>query len=131
MLPKNADNGKVKAEPGESWKAGEKHILPKNRINIVFFGLMLCIFLAALDQVRVHKCVPRMKAYCLNLDNCRNCFAYNCGKTRRWGWVQLDRQVNILWWSLGFHQPLMVFQCISAGRSVSCASVWKALRPFG
>lgn len=38
--------------PGQSWKQGEEHVLPHNRIGIVFFGLMACTFLAALDQVR-------------------------------------------------------------------------------
>lgn len=41
----------VKREPGQSWKANEQHVLPKNRLGIVFAGLMCCIFLAALDQV--------------------------------------------------------------------------------
>ena len=43
---------KEKHEPGQSWKAGEEHVLPHNRLGIVFFGLMSCTFLAALDQVR-------------------------------------------------------------------------------
>lgn len=40
-----------KAKPGASWKANEQHVLPKNNIPLVFSGLMLCVFLAALDQV--------------------------------------------------------------------------------
>jgi len=40
--------GKARA----SWKANEQHVLPHNRFWIVFPGLMCCIFLAALDQVR-------------------------------------------------------------------------------
>ncbi|KAG8217743.1 hypothetical protein J3R82DRAFT_5903 [Butyriboletus roseoflavus] len=43
-----------KAEPGASWKANEQHIVPKNRLGIVFFGLMCSIFLAALDQVSLY-----------------------------------------------------------------------------
>lgn len=43
---------KEKHEPGQSWKANEEHVLPHNRLGIVFFGLMSCTFLAALDQVR-------------------------------------------------------------------------------
>ena len=42
-------DGKRKA--GASWKANEEHVLPKNRLWIVFLGLMACTFLAALDQV--------------------------------------------------------------------------------
>lgn len=41
----------TKAKPGASWKANEQHVLPKNNIPLVFSGLMLCVFLAALDQV--------------------------------------------------------------------------------
>lgn len=40
-----------KTKPGASWKANEQHVLPKNKMPFVFTGLMLCIFLAALDQV--------------------------------------------------------------------------------
>jgi hypothetical protein len=42
-------------KPGESWKASEEHVLPHNRLGIVFFGLMSCTFLAALDQVRYYR----------------------------------------------------------------------------
>ena len=45
------DHGAVKAKPGASWKDNEQHVLPKNRLGIVFFGLACCIFLAAIDQV--------------------------------------------------------------------------------
>jgi hypothetical protein len=41
----------AKERPGASWKQNEEHIVPKNRIGVVFFGLMCCVFLAALDQV--------------------------------------------------------------------------------
>ncbi len=34
-----------------SWKVNEQQILPRNRLWIVFPGLMCCVFLAALDQV--------------------------------------------------------------------------------
>jgi hypothetical protein len=42
----------AKEKPGASWKKDEEHVVPKNRIGIVFFGLMCSTFLAALDQVR-------------------------------------------------------------------------------
>ncbi|KAI5122887.1 hypothetical protein M0805_003338 [Coniferiporia weirii] len=48
----------TKSKPGESWKANEQQILPKNRIVIVFIGLMLCVFLAALDQTIVATALP-------------------------------------------------------------------------
>jgi hypothetical protein len=41
----------AKYEPGASWKNQETQQIPKNRIAIVFSGLMACIFLAAIDQV--------------------------------------------------------------------------------
>jgi hypothetical protein len=37
---------------GASWADNEQQVLPDNRFWIVFPGLMCCIFLAALDQVR-------------------------------------------------------------------------------
>lgn len=43
----------TKTKPGAAWKADERHVLPKNRRAIVFTGLMLTVFLAALDQVRL------------------------------------------------------------------------------
>lgn len=40
-----------KTKPGKHWKDNEEHVLPKNRMSLVFTGLMACTFLAALDQV--------------------------------------------------------------------------------
>ena len=45
----------TKTKPGASWKANEQHVLPKNNMPLVFSGLMLCVFLAALDQVSISK----------------------------------------------------------------------------
>ncbi|TDL24822.1 MFS amino acid permease [Rickenella mellea] len=49
---------KCKGKPGASWKLNEQHVLPKNRIPVVFFGLMLTVFLAALDQTIVATALP-------------------------------------------------------------------------
>ncbi|KAH9928566.1 MFS amino acid permease [Epithele typhae] len=49
---------KEKHAPGASWKANEEHVLPKNRMGIVFAGLMCCIFLAALDSTIVATALP-------------------------------------------------------------------------
>ncbi|KAL0577864.1 hypothetical protein V5O48_004100 [Marasmius crinis-equi] len=48
----------VKAKPGETWKAGETHVLPKNNLTLVFLGFMCCIFLAAIDQTIVATALP-------------------------------------------------------------------------
>jgi EmrB/QacA subfamily drug resistance transporter len=48
----------VKHEPGASWKSNEAYHLPKNRLGIVFSGLMLTIFLAAVDQTIVATALP-------------------------------------------------------------------------
>lgn len=47
-----------KAKPGAAWKANEQHVLPQNRLVIVFIGLMMCTFLAALDQTIVATALP-------------------------------------------------------------------------
>ena len=39
-----------KQKPGAAWRAREQHVLPENRLFIVFPGLMLCVFLAALGK---------------------------------------------------------------------------------
>jgi hypothetical protein len=44
-------NNKPKVRTGD--KDNEQMVLPKNRIVIVFIGLMLTVFLAALDQTIV------------------------------------------------------------------------------
>ncbi|KAI0336509.1 MFS amino acid permease [Cubamyces sp. BRFM 1775] len=49
-------------KPGQLWKQGEEHVLPKNNIPIVFTGLMCCIFLAALDQTIVATALPTIVA---------------------------------------------------------------------
>ncbi|KAJ6623516.1 MFS general substrate transporter [Mycena sp. CBHHK59/15] len=47
-----------KAAPGASWKADETHVLPKNRLPIVFLALTLTVFLAAMDQTIVATALP-------------------------------------------------------------------------
>ncbi|SJL00547.1 related to multidrug resistance proteins [Armillaria ostoyae] len=49
---------KKKAKPGESWKGQETQVLPQNRLPIVFFGFMACVFLAAMDQTIVATALP-------------------------------------------------------------------------
>ena len=56
---KPEDSGGKGLAPGQSWKQNEEHVLPHNRLGIVFFGLMSCTFLAALDQVSSKCCYVR------------------------------------------------------------------------
>ncbi|KAF8843667.1 MFS general substrate transporter [Paxillus ammoniavirescens] len=59
--PQNENPGE-KAEPGASWNQKEEHVLPKNRLGIVLFGLMCATFLAALDQTIVATALPTIVA---------------------------------------------------------------------
>ncbi|KAH8107067.1 major facilitator superfamily domain-containing protein [Cristinia sonorae] len=52
----------AKREPGQSWRDKEEHVLPNNRLPIVFSGLCCCIFLAALDQTIVATALPTIVA---------------------------------------------------------------------
>lgn len=49
VAPEEPADGKRKHG---AWKAGEEHVLPNNNLKIVFPGLMLTVFLSAMDQVR-------------------------------------------------------------------------------
>jgi hypothetical protein len=40
-----------------SWNKVEEHVIPKNRMGIVFFGLMCTMFLVALDSVRSNRVI--------------------------------------------------------------------------
>ncbi|CAE6446452.1 unnamed protein product [Rhizoctonia solani] len=51
-----------KGKPGEAWKEGEVHKIPHNNLLLVFPGLMLTVFLAAMDQTIVSTALPAMIA---------------------------------------------------------------------
>lgn len=46
------ERGDREVKPEAHWKNNEEHVIPKNNMPLVFTGLMACVFLAALDQVR-------------------------------------------------------------------------------
>ncbi|KZO93352.1 MFS general substrate transporter [Calocera viscosa TUFC12733] len=46
------------AQPGAHWKSTEVHEIPHNNMLLVFPGLMLTVFLAALDQTIVSTALP-------------------------------------------------------------------------
>ncbi|KAI1795901.1 MFS amino acid permease [Ganoderma leucocontextum] len=54
--------GEQLAKSTAHWKLNEEHVLPKNRMSLVFTGLMACVFLAALDQTIVATALPTIVA---------------------------------------------------------------------
>lgn len=59
VTPVQENQEKHTGKAGASWKTNEQQVLPHNRFLIVFPGLMCCVFLAALDQVRSQLCLLR------------------------------------------------------------------------
>lgn len=57
---REAETGTVvpKDAPGASWRNNEQHNIPKNNLILVFSGLMLAIFLAAIDQTIIATALP-------------------------------------------------------------------------
>ncbi|KJA27390.1 hypothetical protein HYPSUDRAFT_35275 [Hypholoma sublateritium FD-334 SS-4] len=58
VQPRDGPSTSSKKAPGASWKNDETHLLPHNRLPIVFAGLMACVFLAAIDQTIVATALP-------------------------------------------------------------------------
>ncbi|KLO19543.1 MFS general substrate transporter [Schizopora paradoxa] len=56
--PADVEKGKRKSKPGAKWKEGEVMEVPHNNMKLVFPGLMLTVFLAALDQTIVAVALP-------------------------------------------------------------------------
>ncbi|KAI0062470.1 MFS general substrate transporter [Artomyces pyxidatus] len=57
-IPKTTPHFEEKRKAGASWKDGEQLVIPKNRMGLVFGGLMGCAFLASLDQTIVATALP-------------------------------------------------------------------------
>jgi hypothetical protein len=104
----------IKREPGASWKANEIHHLPENQLNVVSFfclrsryqyrslrqvmaGLMLSVFLAALDQV-IFSCLYKQNTVKILSIIDDRCFSF--ANYRRTTWrrakLQLDWKVTKL-----------------------------------
>ncbi|TFK59104.1 MFS general substrate transporter [Pluteus cervinus] len=64
--PSSIDNpgvAKTKAKAGESWTANETQVLPKNRLGIVFSGLMCCkSLLTSISQTIIATALPTIVA---------------------------------------------------------------------
>ncbi|KAI9446080.1 MFS general substrate transporter [Lactarius indigo] len=58
IIHENSLSPQERPKAGASWIAAEKHVLPDNRLWIVFPGLMACIFMAALVQTIVGTALP-------------------------------------------------------------------------
>ncbi|KAH7107653.1 MFS amino acid permease [Auriculariales sp. MPI-PUGE-AT-0066] len=56
--PEPASADLERSQPGTTWKQNEVHKIPHNNLKLVFPGLMLCVFLAALDQTIVAISLP-------------------------------------------------------------------------
>jgi len=85
----------AKAGPAVSWKEEEEHVVPPNRIGIVFFGLMCSAFLAALDQVSAIIFRDNLSLTNMPPDHHSHCFAHNRGGAWRRKELQLGRKVGV------------------------------------
>ncbi|KAG6836786.1 hypothetical protein H0H93_003207 [Arthromyces matolae] len=68
--------------PGASWRDKEEQKIPKNRLILVFPGLMLTVFLAALDQTIVATALPTIIGSAL------------CGAAQNMTWLIVARAVQ-------------------------------------
>src|SRR6266849_10972091 len=102
VTPVQENREKHTGKAGASWKANEQHVLPPNRLWIVFPGLMCCVFLAALDQVRSQLCLfsaDRRFTHC-NTDHRCNCFTNHRRTSRPGKRLQLGRKVSLTFFFL-------------------------------
>ncbi|KAF8550474.1 MFS general substrate transporter [Imleria badia] len=59
----NKEEQAVNQKEPVSWKLGEEQVLPKNRLDIVSFALLLTMFLGVLDQTIVATAIPTIVAH--------------------------------------------------------------------
>ncbi|KAG2047840.1 MFS general substrate transporter [Suillus hirtellus] len=62
MAKPSSPGVEAKERPDASWKNAEEHVIPKNRLGIVFIGWMCTIFLVAIDQTVVATALPTIVA---------------------------------------------------------------------
>jgi hypothetical protein len=93
----DVEQGEHKKHVRTGDKSNEQIVIPKNRLVIVFIGLMLTVFLAALDQTIVCMASPLSFGDDMNgLYFCySNCASYHCtgfkrSRKLRLGWDELS-----------------------------------------
>lgn len=108
---------------GASWKDNEQQVLPENRLWIVFSGLMCCIFLAALDQVRFPLITQAPLTYpsgfSMQSDDRCHCFTDH---RRAYWWrekLQLGRQVRQLFPRMGHSHSSFASSYLLAASALS------------
>ena len=97
VTPVQEKQEKHTGKAGASWQANEQQVLPHNRFWIVFPGLMCCVFLAALDQVRSQlRLFPAAGGSLFATDHRCNCFTNHCRTSRPGQKLQLGWKASLL-----------------------------------
>jgi hypothetical protein len=84
--PAAESNGQTRVDEKDAGAVGgaQAQEFPKNRLSVVFIGLMGCSFLSALDQACIAILVQRTLMTIYFADHRCDCLAYNRSTPRRW-----------------------------------------------